>query len=140
MTSIAFSKTSLSTQPPETEPHIFPDSETARLVPTGRGAERRVATTVATTTFSPASRHRSTSVSISFMTRSPSRCVSPFDPREHGRELFETSQIMARKEPVDEGQRRAHATGEWLVVGVPLQRVHPDDRVRRTRQPRHLAS
>src|SRR6478672_7789654 len=30
-TSCAFSNTSLSTHPPDTEPHIFPDSEMARL-------------------------------------------------------------------------------------------------------------
>ena len=70
-TSWAFSKTSLSTHPPETEPHIFPDSEIARLVPTGRGADLRVATTVATTTFSPSSRHCSTSFRISFIWVSP---------------------------------------------------------------------
>ena len=73
-TSCAFSKTSLSTQPPETEPHIFPDSEIARLAPIGRGAERRVATTVATTTFSPSSFQRSISGRISFTLRASFRC------------------------------------------------------------------
>src|SRR6476660_2993999 len=74
MTSIAFSYTSVSTQPPETEPHIFPDSDTARLVPTGRGADLRVATTVATTTFSPATRQDSTSGRISFTLHASFRC------------------------------------------------------------------
>jgi len=39
--------TSLSTQPPETEPASSPRCEIASLDPTGRGAENRVATTVA---------------------------------------------------------------------------------------------
>src|SRR6266496_3080835 len=47
MTSFACSATSLSTQPPETEPCSLPDSKTTSFEPTGRGAERRVATTVA---------------------------------------------------------------------------------------------
>src|SRR5690242_9829972 len=140
MTSIAFSYTSLSTQPPETEPHIFPDSEMARLVPTGRGADRRVATTVATTTFSPSSRHLSTSLSISFMQSAPSCSVPPLDAGEHGRQLLETPQIMAREEPVDERQRRSHSPRERLVVRIALQRVHPHDRVRRACQPCHLAA
>src|SRR5215510_8774927 len=80
MTAIALSNTSLSTQPPDTEPHIFPDSETARLVPTGRGADRRVATTVATTTFSPASRQASTSGRISFTPHASFRCRRPPPP------------------------------------------------------------
>src|SRR5438105_5952790 len=47
MTSLACSATSLSTQPPETEPCSLPDSKTTSFEPTGLGAERRVATTVA---------------------------------------------------------------------------------------------
>src|SRR4029077_14817098 len=110
----------------------------ARLVPTGRGAERRVATTVATTTFSPSFRQRSTSPRISFMWASPSRCVASLDPGENARQLLEASQIMAGEEPVDERQRRAHPAGERLVVGISLQRVHPPHRVRGAREPRHL--
>src|SRR6185436_12016340 len=59
------SKTSPSTQPPETEPHRLPLSEMARLEPTGRGAERRLLITVATTTRSPACCHCSISERIS---------------------------------------------------------------------------
>src|SRR5919201_4762710 len=47
MPSLACSATSLSTQPPETEPSSLPDSKTTSFEPTGRGADRRVATTVA---------------------------------------------------------------------------------------------
>ena len=50
-------------------------------------------------------------------------------------ELFETRQIVAGEEPVDEGQRRAHPAGERLVLGMALQRVHPHDRVRGAREP-----
>src|SRR5439155_9840336 len=72
-TSCACSKTSPSTQPPDTEPQIWPLSETANFEPTGRGAESRVATTVATATRSPCSRQRSTSWAISFTRRASSR-------------------------------------------------------------------
>ena len=68
----------------ETEPHIFPDDEIARLAPSGRGAERRVATTVATTTCSPSSIQRSTSGRISFTPRASFRCrrARPPAPRD----------------------------------------------------------
>src|SRR3954467_3067710 len=58
-----------STQPPETEPHRAPPRATANEEPTGRGAERRVPTTVATTTSSPSSRQRRMSSSSSLMCR-----------------------------------------------------------------------
>ena len=48
------------------EPASSPLSLTASFEPTGRGAERRVATTVATATFSPRPRQRSISGSSSF--------------------------------------------------------------------------
>jgi len=57
-TSCAASQTSLSTHPPETEPAISPRSETTSFEPTGRGADRREATTVATATRSPRWRQR----------------------------------------------------------------------------------
>ena len=60
-----------------------PDSEIARLAPIGRGAERRVATTVATTTFSPSFFHASISGRISFTRRIitiATRCPSSYDP------------------------------------------------------------
>ena len=53
------SATSASTQPPETEPYIRPERVTASFEPRGRGALRRVATTVAIATSSPAARHSS---------------------------------------------------------------------------------
>ena len=51
--------TAPSTQPPETEPAISPREPTANLEPSGRGAERRVRTTVASATSSPRVRQRS---------------------------------------------------------------------------------
>ena len=57
-----------------------PTRRSPRLAPTGRGAERRVATTVATTTFSPASSQRSTSGRISFMRRASFRCRRALPP------------------------------------------------------------
>src|SRR5204862_3246375 len=65
-TSPATSANSLSTQPPETEPASSPRSETPSLDPTGRGAEKRVATTVASAACSsPRSRQRSSAVMTS---------------------------------------------------------------------------
>src|SRR5437763_159185 len=55
----ARSATSASTQPPETEPYRRPERVTASFEPSGRGALRRVATTVASATSSPAARHSS---------------------------------------------------------------------------------
>src|SRR5205085_4049411 len=71
-TSCAASTTSPSTQPPETEPASSPLSPTASFEPMGRGADRRVATTVASATFSPRARQRSICGSSSF-----TRCRLP---------------------------------------------------------------
>src|SRR4051812_33431071 len=62
-TSCAARTTSLSTQPPETEPASSPLSLTTSFEPTGLGAELRVATTVATATLRPSSRQRPACVS-----------------------------------------------------------------------------
>src|SRR5262249_682032 len=66
-TSCAARTTSLSTHPPETEPASSPLWQTASFEPTGRGADRRVATTVAIATRSPRARQRSMSGRSSFM-------------------------------------------------------------------------
>src|SRR5205085_1256710 len=65
-TSCAARTTSLSTHPPDTEPASSPLSLTTSFEPTGRGDERRVATTVASATFSPRARQRSMSAKSSF--------------------------------------------------------------------------
>src|SRR5579884_2954312 len=70
------SATSASTQPPETEPKSRPERVTASLEPSGRGALRRVATTVAIATSSPAARHSSAFASTS----STGKTVAVADP------------------------------------------------------------
>src|SRR5438045_3989087 len=64
-TSVAWVATSLSTHPPETDPASSPLSETASFDPSGRGADRRVATTVASATAFPSARQRSIASSTS---------------------------------------------------------------------------
>src|SRR4051812_49347939 len=53
--------------------------------------------------------------------------------------MLEVCQVLSGDEAVDMRQGRAHAGGEGLVFGVALERVDPDDRVARTREPGHLA-
>src|SRR6185312_12128432 len=53
-TSIASVTTAPSTQPPETEPSKLPSASMTRWLPTGRGAEPQVCTTVAMATSLPA--------------------------------------------------------------------------------------
>ena len=48
---------SSSTQPPDTEPTIWPSSRTATIAPTGRGAEPQVLTMVPSATLWPSLRH-----------------------------------------------------------------------------------
>src|SRR5690349_11999332 len=57
ITSCASRTTAPSMQPPETEPFMWPLSSTTSWLPTGRGEEPHVATTVATATPRPAFRH-----------------------------------------------------------------------------------
>src|SRR5580765_478021 len=68
MIALARSATSASTQPPDTEPNRRPVDVTASFDPSGRGALRRVATTVASATSSPAARHSSAFERTSSMT------------------------------------------------------------------------
>src|SRR3970282_515353 len=70
---------------------------------------------------------------------SRSRCVPPFDAGQDRAELFETPEIMAREEAVDEGECGAHPARERLVLGIALQRVDPDDCKCGARELRHLA-
>ena len=53
ITSTASVITAPSTQPPETEPRKLPSSSMTRWLPTGRGAEPQVSTTVASATAAP---------------------------------------------------------------------------------------
>src|SRR6266850_7215610 len=66
--SLTLSIRSSSTQPPETEPTIWPSSRSATIAPTGRGAEPQVLTMVPSATRRPSLRQasalRSTSISM----------------------------------------------------------------------------
>src|SRR5690606_3017178 len=67
ITSDASATTAPSTQPPETEPSKLPSASMTRWLPTGRGAEPQVSTTVAMATERPSSSHPSAIISGSFM-------------------------------------------------------------------------
>src|SRR3954454_18597190 len=118
----ASSYTAPSTQPPDTLPTAVPSGPTSIEAPAGRGAERQVATTVPMPTVSPAC-HQPTSSS------STSRTL------DHSRQLLERGHAVPRHEVVDRGQRCLHPTGQRLVAGPALVRIHPDDGVRQPPQP-----
>ncbi len=59
MTSLAWSATSFSTQPPLTLPSMSPADETRNFAPSGRGADPLTRTTVATATSLPSEVQRS---------------------------------------------------------------------------------
>ena len=124
-TSRAASTTSLSTQPPETEPASSPVSETISFDPIGRGADRRVATTRATAIRSPRARQRSSSERISFTGEivAPGLMAAADGFAERGTLELETA-----------------ACAKWRCDAGPLeQRSHqggPEDHVRN----KHLAA
>src|SRR5437867_2077162 len=60
--------------------------------------------------------------------------------RDHSAERGEALEVVPGEEAVDEGQGCAHPARERLVLRTPLERVHPDDRVRGARQAGHLAA
>ena len=60
-------------------------------------------------------------------------------PSSTPRELLEARDVVPRKEAVDERQRCAHPARERLVLGIALERVHPDDGVGGSSELRHLA-
>src|SRR4029079_3049206 len=112
----AVTATSLSTQPPETEPNSSPRSDTASFAPTGRGAERRVATTVARATFSPRERPFSM-VSASVRTRPAYRARARSLLRCGGRR-GRRAVAVAEAEPV-----RAAAEGEAVLGQLAVDQV-----------------
>src|SRR6478735_2355491 len=63
ITSIASPTTAPSTQPPDPEPSKLPSPLTTRWLPTGRGADPHVSTTVASATLRPSPRQRSAAAS-----------------------------------------------------------------------------
>ena len=68
------------------------------------------------------------------MPHASSRCRDSTSPSR-----LEAREVVPGQEPVDVRKRRAHPARERLVLGMALQRVHPDDRVGLPRQARHLA-
>src|SRR5581483_2095287 len=76
ITSRASSTTAPSTQPPETDPSKLPSPSTTRWLPTGRGAEPQVSTTVAMATPRPAFRQASAVASTSRSVKAASMFAS----------------------------------------------------------------
>src|SRR5918994_5824366 len=84
ITSRASVMTAPSTQPPETEPRKLPSSSITRWLPTGRGADPQVSTTVASATPRPARRQASAplrmSVSVESIANPPPAGRTPVRP------------------------------------------------------------
>src|SRR6266850_4243734 len=72
--SLTLSTRSSSTQPPDTEPTIWPSSRIATIAPTGRGAEPQVLTMVPSAARWPLLRHSSAVRSTSISTLSMRKC------------------------------------------------------------------
>src|SRR5438552_6573794 len=72
--SFTLSTRSSSTQPPDTEPTIWPSSRIATIAPTGRGAEPQVLTIVPSAARWPLLRHSSAVRSTSISTLSMRKC------------------------------------------------------------------
>ena len=104
------SYTSDSTQPPETEPSIEPSSPTTSFEPTGRGAERRVAMTVAT-----AERFTRSTLAAPVLAEAVVALGRP--PPAAG---------AARREPLRLDEQRVHQRGPEDEV----RKKHPDLHVR----------
>ena len=118
----ASSTTAPSTQPPETEPAISPREPTANLAPSGRGAERRVRTTVASATSSPRVRQRSAVRSVSSFMRCDRSVPARGDARavvdllQHVGQRLQRAQVVAGQEVVDVRQRGLHARHQRAVA------------------------
>ena len=111
-------KTSFSTHPPETEPASSPPDEISSLAPTGRGAERRVSTTVARATRWPPAANRSSSDAIS---RTPGSY--PWPPR-----LPYGGDGRTGDPPADPEAPRAQAAPQAAVEGLPPRLADRRDR------------
>src|SRR4051794_13867401 len=120
ITSAACTATSPSTQPPETEPKSSPLSETTSFEPTGRGAERLVATTVASAIRSPCASRRfissRTPATRSAYRRPPGRRLGRHEPcggqapDERGRAQVqrgrpEAARVRPGRDPVHEREQ-----------------------------------
>src|SRR5690606_9292881 len=123
-TSVASSNTAPSTHPPDTLPATSSPC-TAMAAPAGRGALRKVPTTVASPNGVP-DRHQR------MISGRTSRMGEPFG------QFLIGGQAVPGHQVVEVRQGRAHAARERLVVLVPLVWVHPDHPVRLTGDPGHL--
>src|SRR3954469_17789002 len=124
-TSCDSSYTAPSTHPPDTLPTASPSGPTSIDAPAGRGAERQVATTVATPTGRP-ERHQ------------PSSSPSTSRTGHHLHDLGERRQRVPGDEVVHVGQRGDDAALHRTVPRLAPVRVHPDHTMRKPVQPRHL--
>src|SRR4051812_33594885 len=125
MTSCASSYTAPSTQPPDTLPTTSPSPETAIAAPAGRGALRKVLTTVASPNVSSPSYHLPIS-------RRTSRIS------DHPCQFFECGETVPRHKVINVRKRREHPARERFVSWLCLVRVRPHHLVREPAQPRHL--
>src|SRR5918992_6255935 len=154
MTSCASSYTAPSTQPPLTLPTTSPPAETAIAAPGGRGALRKVFTTVASPNVPP-SRYQVTMSSSTSRTadsfhlavhragswsRSPSRslrgrprpsafhsALSSVHRSDHRGQFVEGGEAVAGDEVIDIGKGGGHTCGQRLITGAGLVRVGPHD-------------
>src|SRR5436190_3690819 len=147
-TSVAWVATSLSTHPPDTDPASSPLSETAIFDPSGRGADRRVATTVASATAFPSARHRFTASRASRTRLSLPTPVSLLEHRgagrappnrvvialDHGVHLPVPTLQRSALEEDDQPRpprRRKRSRERGLRSGDRVQRARPDEPRRR---------
>src|SRR2546429_4040466 len=98
-TSRASSYTAPSTHPPETLPTAVPSAPTSIVAPGGRGADRQVATTVATPTGASAAHQRCSSSSTS-------------RTGDHPDQLLQRREAVPRDEVVQIRQGGGHAPGQ----------------------------
>ena len=103
-----------------------------RLAAIGRGAERRVATTVRQRLLLPV-----LLPAVDLQRSTPSRCMPPFDAGQHRAELFETPEIIHPARPVDEEKRRTHPAGGRACARGSPSADDPDDRGHSARQASH---
>src|SRR4051812_26707326 len=119
------SYTAPSTQPPETEPTAVSSGPTSIEAPGGRGADRKVATTVPTPISSPLRHHSSSSGRTSRIS-------------QHLHQVGIGRQRVAGDEVVTVGKRGEHPGLDGLVAVLAPVGVHPHHAMSDPLQPGHL--
>ena len=134
---LARSATSASTQPPETEPKRRPSADTASFDPSGRGALRREATTVASATCAPAARHSSafestSSIDTMLVTMDPlDDLLARLDTGELGDPLPVLAYVAGASIEIDDSELNGARRRALLLVaagGDPHRELDVDDR------------